>query len=607
MNFPKITKSLLNGLSLRSTYSRGQDYYERRVVSNVTYDTGTDVISAIVSGNRRYSVTIKNVSEKPDFYCTCPVLDDICKHGVATGLEVINHPQTIELKRRKSKRTKNEPDFGTLFKNASSQQKEEFLFKILTEDNNLRNRFLSLIMGQISMESEKSVESIRDALTEAFNRIDFSYEASFDYEVPHSRYGYRDDWEIHTDYAEKELEDALAPFQENIHSHLKSGNIVDASKVLLGIYEGILQADNLKLDTDYDLFPDGVVDRLLDFFIAFVKEYVEWFSAVEKQEDALVRISELFFERLSYYRETATSGYSSDEDEYFDEDDENQDWRTFEDYLEVLKPFLKELVTGKTTARHWHSMLDRYDLVDSTTDEIQLKIAEMLEDGTIWLKTAEVNYKNNRNITRQLLDFYLREGKTKDFIRIGKFALKKWENHFDRYLYENLDSNADPGFFSTVMTHCAIRERNVDLFKQYKKQFGEPAARDFIHQLEKNAFGELKRYYIQLLEVEEDYAAILEYAKKNRGDWDINFLVTPILNVYPSECFSIIREKTDRFLKENIGRKYYRVAAGWLRLLLHIKEDAVRRDALNYFDSLFHTYKNRRALKDELRQVGITA
>jgi hypothetical protein len=255
------------------------------------------------------------------------------------------------------------------------------------------------------------------------------------------------------------------------------------------------------------------------------------------------------------------------------------------------------------TAKYWDSTLEQLDIKGNTTDEVQLKIAEVLGDKKIWLQVAEKNFQSNPLVAQNLLDFYKQEKDNDNFIRVGRFALTTWGNQFDRYLYENLDKEEDPDFFADVLFHCSKREKSIPLFREYKELFGQKAAKAFIDQL-KNEHG-YKLFYIKLLEEEKDFPTILQYVKDNIHDWDFEYYIRPIITIYPGECFEIISKKTNDFLENNTGRKYYTRAAQWLKLLLKIKDQALKEKIQQYFNSLFSIYNRRPALKDEFKKAGI--
>lgn len=583
--FQKITWDLLEAISPSMVLVRGEDYYYSGAVLKVTYNKQKDLITAVVRGSQHYAVTIRDVSAAPRFNCTCPYdMANVCKHGVAAALKIIEEPDSVKIEK-----TKDVPDepavrLETLFKKASVQQKEHFLMDILEENDFYRDKFRTLVLGQIDMESKTTVNEIRDKVKEDIEDFDLvNYERFYDTYNPRS--GWRDEWEILYDGARDELNEITERYEDSIRAHLDSGNIVDASKELLGLYEGISLVDEDKIDDEMEIVPDGIGGELMGDFGYFMKEFVERFRVVDKDDNAVQRISQIIVERVRYYRQNASR------------------YNGFEYELLSFKPFLKELVCGTETAKYWDSALEQLDLKDNSTDEVQLKIAEVLKDKVTWLRAAEKNFRANPIVTQSLLDFYQHQGDTKNFIRVGKHALTTWADKFDSYLYENLEKEQDPDFFDDVVFHYAKREKSIPLFDEYKKLFGQTAANAFIEKIKKE--WDCKLYYINLLEEEKNYPAILQYVKENVTDWDFKEIIKPILDVYPAECFKIIRGKTDKYLDNNVGRKYYVHAAQWLKLLLKIKDKEIGEKAQRYFNSLFSTYNRRPALKEELRKAGI--
>jgi hypothetical protein len=589
--FQNITLDLVERLSTAKTLLKGENYYDLGAVRKITYHEDMDRIAAMVRGQASYTVTVVNVSGEPVFICTCPVGGgNICKHGVAVALEIINNPETVKIERVKE--TSGEPsekpgiDIETLFKKATAKQREEFLLEVLKEDDSYREKFRVVVMGQSAAESKTSVEEIRDAVKEEFENFDLvNYERFYDRHNPSS--GYREEWEILYNGASEELNEIAEEYLDEIRDHLKSGNIVDASKNLLGLYEGISLIDEDEIEDEACIYEDRIVGELLDMFSYFLREFVGAFAAKDKDEDALMRISEIVFERIRYYRQNA--------DRY----------ENFEYNLVEFKAFFKELVCGPKTAEYWNSELKSLDLTDNSTDEIRLKIAERLKDGKSWLKIAESTFTFNPAVAHNLLEFYKEKKDDGNFIRVGKFVLNEWGDRFDGYLYESLDREKDPGLFSDVLFHYAAKKESIPLFREYKKIFGQDGADAFIAKIEDNS--RLSLYYIRLLKEEKDYATILKFAKSHVDDWDFIEYISPVVRVYPAECFNIIRRKTDRYLANTLGRSSYRTASQWLKLLLEIDESGLCEEIQRYFNSLFTLYNCRPALKDELRKAGISS
>ncbi|MGD2091028.1 MAG: hypothetical protein PVH61_32940 [Candidatus Aminicenantes bacterium] len=591
--FQLITWDLLEEIAPNRIFLRGEDYYHSGAVSNITYQKQKDLITALVRGGQLYTVTIEDVSTDPVFICTCPYeAVNICKHGVAAALKIIYDPKSVEIKDTKDKKNIEEEtatDLEALIKKATANQKENFLLGILKENSTYRNRFQVLLLGQLNAESETTVREIRDTVKEEIEDFNLrDYERFYEHYNP--RDGWRDESEILYEGARDELEDIFSGYTDSIKNHLRTGNIVEAAKELVGLYEGIAMVDEDKIEDDIDIFYEGVVSELMYHFSYFMKEFVEHFQAADKNEDALLRISEIFVERLRYFQK--------DESDLFLEDYADEYATTT-----LFKPLLKELVCTTKTAKYWDSALEELNLKNNSTDEVQLKIAEVLEDKNIWLQVAEKNFESNPIVTQNLLDFYKQAKDDDNFIRVGRLALTTWGNQFDRYLYDNLDKEEDPDFFADILFHCAKREKSIPLFREYKELFGQKAAKAFSDQL-KNEHG-YKLFYIKLLEEEKDFPTILQYVKDNIRDWDFEHYIRPIITVYPDQCFEIISKKTNDFLENNTGRKYYTYAAQWLKLLLKIKDKKIKEKIQGYFNALFRIYNRRPALKDELKKVGI--
>jgi len=581
--FKKLTYDYVEEITPHEIFRRGEDYYENGAVLALTYDAGDDTLTAAVAGSRRYTVTVVYISTKPQFYCTCPYTGaNICKHGVAAALKIIQEPDSV--KNLPLPPAADPEELDALYRNASTQQKEAFLLQILKENKPYRDKFRTLILGQVKVESTTTVEEIRDEVKEQLEAFDLCDYQRF-YEDYDQRYGYREEWEILYNGATTELQDILNQYKRPVMENLIAGNIVEASKTLFGLYEGILLVDEDKIEDDMYIFEGGVAEPAFYIFSGILDNASTEFVEIEKNDDALKRISEIFFERVRSYRQSEQGAELLNR-------------------LICFKPFLLELITGTAIAKFWNTELPRLDMEAIVVDELLLKIADVLGDTKRWLNVARKNYKNNPEITRKLLDHYKQQDDRPRFVEVAKHAFAEWGSDFDSYLYENSRQEDDPVFFSQILAHYAEREKSLPLFREFKKRFGKESARSFIDSQKTNG-GYDSEYYIKLLEEEKDYPTILKFVKKKAGDWNFVTNITPILNVYPADCFKIIRTKTNRFLENNLGRGKYTAAAGWLKLLLKINDKSISEKVQLYFDELFHTYNRRPALKDEFIRAGI--
>jgi hypothetical protein len=82
--------------------------------------------------------------------------------------------------------------------------------------------------------------------------------------------------------------------------------------------------------------------------------------------------------------------------------------------------------------------------------------------------------------------------------------------------------------------------------------------------------------------------------------YDYEQVLTPISNVYPDECFDLIKNKCDTALRSlDKNRKTYNRMVRWLKVMTQI--NSRQQEAREYIKSLYNHKPNLPALKDEIR------
>lgn len=583
--FSKITLEKLKKIVSPVIIARGRKYYENGAVENIMHCD--DEITAIVRGGQVYVVTIgENPGGGIFFDCTCPFQDEnICKHSVAAALKVMYEPEAVK-GFPSEKPILEDSLFEDLFNKATSEQKEDFLMEILKENKLYWERFRILVLGQVAVESGRAIEEIRDRVKqdlETFGLDDSQW--FYDRGKTDDRY-YRDYHEIVYDGASNALIELMDKYKVSIMEGMKAGNIIDAFKELLGVYEGIAMVDNESIDDPECIFFEGLSHEAACIFYSYYEEFVDQFRAVTKSENAALRISEIFFQRFVFYR-----------DRILEECDFQYDLYDFKEWSKDI------VVCSGEVARYWDERLEELELKEHRTAELEMKIALQLGKNEDWLRVAERNYIIEQAVGEELLRYYKQEGDDKNFLRVAEAVFDKWANHFDEYLFKNLSKNQNVDLYGRIFLNYVERTQSLPLYRKYKELYGEEAARIFVESLKEKSMNRL--FYIKLLEEEKDYNVIWETVKNNVNDFEFVDFISPIINVFPERCLKIIRKKTDSFLEHSVGRKYYVEAAQWLSLLSEIKDASVSEDVQRYFDLLFCTYNRRPALKDELKRVGI--
>lgn len=589
---PKITIDLLKNLSTPQSYIKGYHYYQNGVVLKLQIKNNSYI--ATVSGTYEYNVTISESNGEVKFNCTCPYdFGGICKHCVAVGLEIIKKVKTPSIPEDKEQKKENKAfiDFKrNIYQKASEEIKEEFLLNILKENQIYQKQFAALVLGQKDVETKLSIDKIRDEIKSELENMDFSDIEPDYYDYDHY---YTDPWEIQYESAVERIEDVFSGYIEEASDFLKSNNIIDAFKILLGVYEGTaIVEDNIN-------DPDGIIDDFIDEIDAksheFINDFVDLFKDCEKSEKALMRMIDLLFERCKYYQKNANK------------------YNEFNYQLNDFREVLLSLIINQTIAKYLDSYLEKLKLKNQSTDMVQLKIAEVLEDKNRWLQVAEKYFSENLEVAQMLLDEYIKQNQKitpvgqitnrVNFVRVAKISFKNWSDKLDKYLYENLKKEDDIEFYIEVLSHFTKRTRSISLFKELKPLLNKPSICVFINSFDKEYRNEI--FYIQLLQEQEEFEKILKYVNKHLDSGYFVDIIKPILNVFPTECFDIITRKISSYLKVNIGRSYYQQAVRWMKLLNKIKDKEVKAKVKSYINTLYVIYKQRRALKDEMRKAGI--
>jgi len=570
----KLTIDYIQKKSSPRSFFRGEEYYETGSVKKLTYKDGG--FSAVVSGTHYYNVRVICKEEDFIFNCSCPYdFGGLCKHSVAVGLAIVdNDYDEIKVSESKAKRSNT---IEELLQMATPGETKTFLKNILEKSDIYVDEFEAYLKGQTGVEKELNISEIRDELIAALENFDLeNYQRFYDND---NDYGYyREEWQVLYSGAREELEEMMDIYLDDSMAKLERGNIIDAFKIMLACYEAICMFDDTKINDEMEIL-DSIVNECFDHWEKTFDTYEKKLSKIDIQPDAAFRMIDIFFDRT--------------------EQTESEDFYS----IEMFQPVFLQLITNKEVAEKCLTALKKYGYDDEDSDEIQLKIASFLGNEKKWEAMANKYHADNPNIARQLLDYYKKKNTTEKYLKIAKTAFREWPNEFDEEIYSYLKSKPKSDFQADVLIHYTIRTESIDLFKELKNQFGDEKIIKLVNGL-KSSYAK-DSFYISVLTELQDYKTILAYLEEHINSPYIDFMVKPIVNIYPQQCFELIKKKTENFLEENIGRKYYQTTVGWLRLLMDIRDDSVKSMVNNFISALQEKYYNRPALKDEMRKAGL--
>jgi len=574
-----FTEEDIKNISTNSSYIRGVSYYENGRILSKEYHKNK--LTAQVQGSRVYQVTIVNKTDSYGFSCTCPYdFGGICKHCVAVGLDLIHSEHNLEEKTDKNEGTSEKTSYlkvKELLGMASREEQEEFLKRLLKESESTKNRFETFIKGQLAIEEDLDITDIREQIVDTVLKIDLENVNRF-YEAHNSRY-YKEQWRILYDEGREELSDKLDFILANIEKYLEQDDIIDGWKFLLAGYEAARTEKINSVEDPYEIFYEGLGIEILDIineeYINQIERYIDKNPPDKKVK---LRMLEVMGNRLSQ---------KQDEIKY---------------NLKFFQPILLSLITKSSTATFFKNILAETKEKCKNIAEIYLKITELTDSAEKWEEYALNNYQNNPEISKKLLNFYQKNKNTEKYKDIAKNIFNNFPNRFDEPIFNYLKDKGNTSFLKKVLQHYLSRTRNISLYRELKNRFGEQEAENYIKQRRDKRIE--SQFYIRLLKEEEQYNKILEYLKENIDNRRIDYIVKPIIDIYPEECVTLLKNKISQYLESNTGRKIYKQAIQWINLLKNISDKKLEKKIDNYIENLLDTYTRRPAFQDEMKKAG---
>jgi len=549
-------------LANSKSFERGEDYYESGAVKKIT--RSGNHFEAMVRGSQLYTVSLDVEHGELNFYCNCPYdFDGICKHSVALGLAILDGDYKEVTPIQSITNTATPIDFAKCYSETEAPQKLNFLKQMLDKDTDLQSQFVAFVSsrsGKLDDVAGVKIDKIAEDFVDDLMNIDFDDEIENGY----NRYDYYDDEEFNSAY--DLIDKAINTYYKRANEYQKKGNLLDAFRIMLGMYIGAIQLENP--DSNYDLFCDGYSDYVLAEWSKLLKKFSTEFEQIVKSDENVQQLIDVFF--VEKYKN-----------------------------IKLFEPFFISIVTNRTIALYLYNKITENQSDNIGSAFIVLKIAEVTENEKLWIETAERYVQFDPQITQKLLDKYKDINQIDNFNRTAHTAFAHWNDTFDTYIVENIDKNTERKLFVEALAHQTKRKHKI---KDYK------ILREYLSPDERNRFIEAQSklssnmFYIELLEVEERFEEIFVFIKAHPDIYDLASLIRPILNIYPDECFGMLRKRCDRELNSyGRNRNTYQSMVKYMTAMKKI--ETKQAECKLYFDSIF---SNRLpALKDEMRKAKL--
>lgn len=580
-----FSKEDIINLSTGSSFSRGEDYYESGCIKEITR-TGNR-FEGTVLGSHLYKVKLDLENGDLNFQCSCPYdHGGLCKHEIAFALAILNGEYSEKIEKMPTSLADKE-EFNRCFKNTDKEKKISFLKQLLDKDSDLQNQFVSFIKSESEDLDEITginIDKIKETVYKQLASIDFDHIV----ENHDPYYGDHYDDEGYFETANDEISNVFLPYKNKAIEYVKKGNMPDALRIMLGLYEGTQNLPELE-DNEYEIFYESYDDIALGLLTESFNEITGNIDQIVIADECIHKVLDLFFQR-----------YEHIESNYSDIDEKGD-----EIIMYVLKNFEKlflSLITNKNTAGYFYKIIRESGLECLDMAFVLLKIAEVTEDEKMWIKIAEKFAKFEQKITKQLLEKYKFKNKEEDFNKIAELAFSKWAGSFDLYLINNLDKESKKELYIKALRSYTVGKQSISHYNELREYFNEAQKKKFADEIKK---GYHEIFFVQLLEIEKRHEDILAYVREKK-DISYNFenIIAPIRNIYPDECFNMLRNKCNAALGEyNRNRKTYQQMVKWLEAMNRIKSK--QQETKQYIKTLYEHKPNLPALKDEIRKAQL--
>ncbi|MCF6269676.1 MAG: hypothetical protein L3J41_08200 [Melioribacteraceae bacterium] len=567
-------------LATSSSFDRGYDYFESGEVLKI--ERNGNLFEGTVYGSRKYKVSLDISNNELNFRCNCPYdFGGICKHEVAFALEILEGKyanKTIQEQKPHSQK-----EFNIKFDEAKKSKKLKFLKQLLDRDTNLQQQFIEFtkdISESLDNVVGEKIDIVKNKIHYELSELDFeNIEDEY-----HHHYDYWDDEGMYN-YADDMIQDTFTPYLNEAASYLEKGNLLDGIRITLGIYEGSQNLPELDND-DYCIFDGEYNSSVRSILMNIVNKIASKIYDIVKADEVVLQIMNLIFERIKLYN--------------IGKEVENDEGAIFYSIKDFEKLF-EALIANKTTATYLYQQLQSNKLVNKGASYIILNIAKILDDEILWIDTAETFSPNDKTIAMQLIEEYKLKEMETDFNRIAKMAFHKWADDFDLYLINNLDIEKQKKLYLKALKNYVRNKQKIRYYDVLRNHFTEDEKVKFVNNFKD---GYNTTFYVQLLELEKRYKEILDCANQNANSGELEKLITPILNIYPSECFALIVNKNNSALNSHgRDRRTYQSMMRTLKLLKQITSK--QKETTLYLGKLYNHKPNLPALKDEMRKANL--
>jgi len=464
--------------------------------------------------------------------------------------------------------------FEKLYTNSSDSLKLKFLNGIIQNNTDLQSAFTGFIQSEQNdteafpmKKFMEIVSAIKAEYQNDFEDVDFENPDWDNYHAPHS--GYIEEWEAYQQASEQEFEAIFNSFTSEAVNNILAQKPVELAAMLIGLYEATQDAE---IEDDMGNFED-VNEHLLTEFISTLNTVTDKLKIAAISEKSVCEAFEIF------------AGYT---------DAEYPGNPHFAAYFEH---FLIALAEKSTKANQILSIIDKSTIERQSVPELILLLNKNSGNKTEWLQSALQFYRINKEVAKQLLQFYFESDKL-NFVNTANELFPADKRFWAGFLKDYVTSELDSMLYINVFYQLTTDTEDIKHYMKIRAYLSESDLNRLLGEFTRN-----KVFPVRILEVEKRYESIKTIVEKNSDDWHYGELIRPILGIYPEFCFQHIKNKSVKTIEKQRGRDVYERISSWLKLTQEIPGfDTEKRDLIG---KLYNHKPNLPALKDEMRKAKL--
>jgi hypothetical protein len=577
-----FTREYLQSLATATVFRRGKDYFRSNSVGRITREG--DKFTAKVHGSYPYKVQLLLRPGGAKLNCNCPYdFDGICKHAVALGLAVLK-----EFGPRLAASGVAAPAFGPAARRSTPAD-------ALRRDKALAQP-ATFTIGSVSTEVYKALSDL------AFDR-----ELVDDYD-PDSA-DYRHEEETLHDAADEAIAAVLLPHAEAVGEALHAGRLAEALRRWVGVYEGSAAATEPAAD-EYELFG-------YDDYPAHVQG--RWLELLAEQQ-----LPQLL-ETKQFAAREVTTALALLAGRYNNGQQRAQPGTKKPGRVPAAPPaagpsalappahfheLLHALAHDPGAAAQLRPLLAAVPAPEASLAGVLLRVATVLADEPLWLRTSEAFAAHDAALATQLLDRYRASGDHASVRRMLGQLREKFPQPLNAYILRHLTLADDAALYLAALTQRCRNTHSLPDYQVLQAHWSPAQRRAFVDEQVAlgTRTGNNPLFGAELLLAENRPAELLPYLRRLNWAWqravpEVLALAAP---ARPDDCLELVMERTETLLQDPTSgrtRDHYQRIVAWLTALHAVPE--LRPPVALFAAHLYTEYARLNALREELRAARL--